>query len=87
MIYLYLRISGGSPPEFELHSRLRFHEKGIQALAWANDSKHLISAAVQSEKVLAIWDVDQQLVIKSALIRQSHINAIKVDPYIDDSSI
>jgi len=71
----------------ELFSKLMFHQKGVQTMAFSNDSKYLISVAIQGENVLAVWDIEQGLVIKSALIRHNHVNSIKVDPYIEDTHI
>jgi WD40 repeat protein len=56
-------------------------------MAFSNDSKYLISVAVQGENVLAVWDIEQGLVIKSALIRQHSVNQIKVDPFIEDTHL
>jgi WD40 repeat protein len=87
LIYLYKITAGSSPPKVTLHSKLTFHQKGVQSLAFSNDSKYLISVAVQGENVLAVWDIEQGLVIKSALIRQHSVNQIKVDPYIEDTHL
>ena len=53
-------------------------------MTFSNCSKYLISVGVQGENTLAIWDISQCLVIKSALIRHYATNSIKVDPYIDE---
>lgn len=47
----------------KLANRLGFHTKGIQCLAFSNDSKFLISVSVQGENTLAIWDINQGLVV------------------------
>jgi len=67
--------------------KLTFHQRGVQSLEFSNCSKYLISIGVQGENTLAVWDISQGLVLKSALIRHYCTNAVKVDPYIEDGFI
>ena len=40
-----------------LQSRLTFHQKGIQSMAFSSDSRYLITLGVQGDDILAIWDI------------------------------
>mgnify|MGYP006090873463 CR=1 FL=1 len=40
-----------------LQSRLTFHQKGIQSMAFSYDSKYLITLGVQGDDALAVWDI------------------------------
>lgn len=55
-----------------LQSRLTFHQKGIQSMAFSYDSKYLITLGVQGDDTLAIWDISSAsqtgTVVKSASI-------------------
>lgn len=41
----------------KLQSKLTFHQKGIQSMAFSYDSKYLITLGVQGDDTLAIWDI------------------------------
>ena len=62
---------------------MRFHQIGIQALAFNNESDLLVSVGVREENSLAIWDLEQGLVIKSHAINHPPTNMIKVDPFVE----
>lgn len=77
MIYLY------DTQSRKLVQRYTFHQRGVQALAFANSGTHLISIGVNGENNLAIWDLQTGLVVRSCLVKNtSAVNALRVDPYI-----
>ncbi len=41
----------------KLVNKLTFHQKGIQAVAFADKGKALISLGVAEENALAVWDI------------------------------
>ncbi len=53
--------------EIKMVNKLTFHQKGVQAMAFAGKDK-LISIGVAGENALALWDIRQGLVIKSVLL-------------------
>ena len=65
-----------------LKNKLSFHQRGVQALAFSNCSRFLISAGVQEEGTLAVSDVDSGLVLKSSSVKSGSISHIAVDPFI-----
>lgn len=56
-----------------LQSKLTFHQKGIQSMAFSYDSKYLITLGVQGDDTLAIWDISSAsqtgTVVKSSNIK------------------
>lgn len=66
---------------------LTFHQKGVQSIAFSNDSRFLITLGVQLENSLALWDINSGLVTHRATIGNYSTNQIKVDPYVDGGHI
>lgn len=62
-----------------LLSRLPFHQRGIQSMAFSHDSKYLITLGVQGDDMLAIWDVAAAKMIKHSEIKNQATNQVRVD--------
>jgi WD40 repeat protein len=66
-----------------LVGKFTFHQKGVQSLAFSNNGSFLISAGVQGENNLAIWDLSTGLVVRSCLVKNTTaVNAVRVDPFL-----
>ena len=77
-IYLYDTMSQN------LVNTLTFHEKGVQSMAFAQGGKCLITLGISDENSLALFDVNEGMVVKSTLIRSHATNKIIVDPNRDE---
>lgn len=67
----------------DLLQKLSFHQKGVQSLAFTADNK-LISIGVMAENALALWDLNQGLVLKSVLLPGHSTNQVVVDSRFAD---
>ena len=82
LIYVY------DTEQRKLIGRYTFHQRGVQALAFANGGQHLLSVGVQGESNVAVWDLQSGLVVRSCLVKNTGaVNQIKVDPYVFDDYI
>ena len=52
----------------KLITTLTYHQKGVQAVAFADKGKVLISRGVSDENAIAVWDISLGAVLKNALI-------------------
>jgi WD40 repeat protein len=73
--------------KLELKSKLNFHQKGVQALAFSNCGKFLISCGIEEEGAVAVFDVESGLVLKSFAIKEGNVASIAVDPFITSGHI
>jgi len=73
------------PEHPHLLKKLNFHERGVQAVAFSNDSRFLVSIGVYLESALGVWDLSQGLVIKTSTIKHASTNQLKIDPFIEDT--
>ncbi len=67
-----------------LTQKLTFHERGVQCLAFSNDSRYMVSVGVQKENTLAVWNLSEGLVRKSAVVKCHSVNQVRVDPYVEN---
>lgn len=70
----------------KLLTRLTCHQKGIQSMAFFDDT-YLITVGVQGENSVAIWNLKTRIVEKSALLGHYAVNQIKIDPNVTGSCI
>jgi WD40 repeat protein len=61
-------------------TKLPFHQKGIQAMAFSNDGRFLVSVGVQGEDIVAVWDIGEGRVKDSKVIQTPTVNQVKMDP-------
>ena len=84
LAYLYDVEKG--PEKGRLITRLTCHQKGIQTMAFFEDS-YLITVGVQGENSVAIWNLKTKVVEKSALLGHYAVNQICIDPNVTDTCI
>lgn len=70
----------------KLITRLTCHQKGIQSMAFFEES-YLITVGVQGENSVAIWNLRTRVVEKSALLGHYAVNQIRIDPNVNGSCI
>jgi len=59
---------------------LKFHNKGVQSLAFSHDGKYLISTGNYRECTVAVWDAASGQLISSSYTL-TNINEVKAKPY------
>lgn len=83
-ILLYEVTRTDAAPFFKLvlKQKLNFHQRGVQALAFSNCGRFLVSAGVPNEGTLAVFDVNSGLVLKSSAVKSGAISMIAIDPFV-----
>ena len=82
LLYEIVRMEQHPFFKLELKNKLNFHQRGVQALAFSNCNKFLISAGVASEGTMAVFDLASGVVIKSSSVNAGAITSIAVDPFV-----